>query len=142
MYEKAMFAENLKKIISQRGTTQREIAEKLGVTETTISRYVTTGPKGRTPNVESLVALAQVLNVSLDTLVGVEPPATARQAPDVKILVSAYEKAALEQREAIWSMMTAFMLLTPEQKVIIEAIDNQEKTDPRFQVLSQPYYAP
>ena len=129
MYEKAMFAENLKKIISQRGTTQREIAEKLGVTETTISRYVTTGPKGRTPNVESLVALAQVLNVSLDTLVGVEPPATARQAPDVKILVSAYEKAALEQREAIWSMMTAFMLLTPEQKVIIEAINNQEKTE-------------
>ena len=129
MYEKAMFADNLKKIISQRGTTQRRIAEELGVTETTISRYVTTGPKGRTPNVESLVALAQVLNVSLDTLVGVEPPATARQAPDVKILVSAYEKAALEQREAIWSMMNAFMLLTPEQKVIIEAINNQEKTE-------------
>ena len=129
MYEQATFADNLKKIISQKGTTQRRIAEKLGVTETTISRYVTTGPKGRTPNVESLVALAQVLNVSLDTLVGVEPPATARQAPDVKILVSAYEKAALEQREAIWSMMTAFMLLTPEQKVVIEAINNQEKTE-------------
>jgi transcriptional regulator with XRE-family HTH domain len=129
MYEQATFADNLKKIISQRGTTQRRIAEELGVTETTISRYVTTGPKGRTPNVESLVALAQVLNVSLDTLVGVEPPATARQAPDVKILVSAYEKAALEQREAIWSMMNAFILLTPEQKVIIEAINNQEKTE-------------
>lgn len=129
MYEQATFADNLKKIISQRGTTQRRIAEELGVTETTNSRYVTTGPKGRTPNVESLVALAQVLNVSLDTLVGVEPPATARQAPDVKILVSAYEKAALEQREAIWSMMNAFMLLTPEQKVIIEAINNQEKTE-------------
>lgn len=129
MYEQATFADNLKKIISQRGTTQRRIAEELGVTETTISRYVTTGPKGRTPNVESLVALAQVLNVSLDTLVGVEPPATARQAPDVKILVSAYEKAALEQREAIWSMMNAFMLLTPEQKVVIEAINNQEKTE-------------
>ena len=129
MYEQATFADNLKKIISQRGTTQRRIAEELGVTETTISRYVTTGPKGRTPNVESLVALAQVLNVSLDTLVGVEPPATARQAPDVKILVSAYEKAALEQRETIWSMMNAFMLLTPEQKVIIEAINNQEKTE-------------
>ena len=97
MYEQATFADNLKKIISQRGTTQRRIAEELGVTETTISRYVTTGPKGRTPN--------------------------------VKILVSAYEKAALEQREAIWSMMNAFMLLTPEQKVIIEAINNQEKTE-------------
>lgn len=129
MYEQATFADNLKKIISQRGTTQRRIAEELGVTETTISRYVTTGPKGRTPNVESLVALAQVLNVSLDTLVGVEPPATARQAPDVKILVSAYEKAALEQREAIWSMMNAFMLLTPEQRLIVEAISKEEKTE-------------
>ena len=129
MYEQATFADNLKKIISQRGTTQRRIAEELGVTETTISRYVTTGPKGRTPNVESLVALAQVLNVSLDTLVGVEPPAAARQAPDVKILVSAYEKATFEQREALWSMMNAFMLLTPEQRLIVEAISKEEKTE-------------
>ena len=129
MYDKNVFAENLKRIISQRGTTQREVAEKLGVTETTVSRYVTTGPKGRTPNVESLVALAQVLNVSLDTLVGVEPPATARQAPDVKILLSAYEKAAIDQREAIWSMMNAFQLLTTEQKLVVDAVTQQEKDE-------------
>lgn len=129
MYEKNVFAENLKKIISQKGTTQREVAEKLGVTETTVSRYVTTGPKGRTPNVESLVALAQILNVSLDTLVGVEPPATARQAPDVKILLSAYEKATIDQREAIWSMMNAFQLLTTEQKLVVEAVTQQEKVE-------------
>ena len=129
MYDKNVFAENLKRIISQRGTTQREVAEKLGVTETTVSRYVTTGPKGRTPNVESLVALAPVLNVSLDTLVGVEPPATARQAPDVKILLSAYEKAAIDQREAIWSMMNAFQLLTTEQKLVVDAVTQQEKDE-------------
>ena len=129
MYDKNVFAENLKRIISQRGTTQREVAEKLGVTETTVSRYVTTGPKGRTPNVESLVALAQVLNVSLDTLVGVEPPATARQAPDVKILLPAYEKAAIDQREAIWSMMNAFQLLTTEQKLVVDAVTQQEKAE-------------
>lgn len=129
MYDKAKFAENLKRIISQRGTTQRELANKLGVTETTVSRYVTIGPKGRTPNVESLVALAQALNVGLDTLVGVEPPASSRQSPDTKILISAYEKATLEQREAIWSMMSAFMLLTPEQKVVVDAINAQEKTE-------------
>ena len=129
MYDKNVFAENLKRIISQRGTTQREVAEKLGVTETTVSWYVTTGPKGRTPNVESLVALAQVLNVSLDTLVGVEPPATARQAPDVKILLSAYEKAAIDQREAIWSMMNAFQLLTTEQKLVVDAVTQQEKDE-------------
>lgn len=119
MYDKAMFAENFKQVLSERGMTQRQVAEKLGVTETTVSRYATTGPKGRTPHVESLVALAQVLNVSLDTLVGVEPPATARQAPDVKILVSVYEKAAPEQREAIWSVLNGFKLLTPEQKAVV-----------------------
>ena len=129
MYDTNVFAENLKRIISQRGTTQREVAEKLGVTETTVSRYATVGPKGRTPNVEYLVALAQVLNVSLDTLVGVEPPATARQAPDTKILMSAYEKATIDQREAIWSMMNAFQLLTAEQKLVVDAITQQEKAE-------------
>ena len=129
MYKKSMFAENLKKVISSRGTTQREIAEKLGVTETTISRYVTVGPKGRTPNVESLVALASVLNVSLDTLVGVEPPAAMRQPPDEKILISAYQKATTEQRDALWSMINAFSLLTAEQKIIVDAMSKQEKAE-------------
>ena len=127
MYDKATFAENLKKIISQRGTTQREIAEKLGVTETTISRYVTTGPKGRTPNVESLVALAQVLNVSLNTLVGVEPPATARQAPDVKILISTYETATPADRKVLWSLLDRY--LTPEQRIVISSIQAEEKVE-------------
>lgn len=129
MYDKTMFAENFKRVINQHGMTQRQIAEKLGVTETTISRYVTTGPKGRTPNVESLVALAQVLNVSLDTLVGVEPPAAARQAPDVKILIAVYEKAAPEQREAIWSVLNGFKLLSPEQKAVVDAINAEEKVE-------------
>lgn len=128
MYKKSMFAENLKKVISSKGTTQREIAEKLGVTETTISRYVTAGPKGRTPNVESLVALAGVLGVSLDTLVGVEPPAAVRQPPDEKILISVYQKATLDQRKALWSMINAFSLLSSEQKIIIDAMNKQEET--------------
>ena len=129
MYKKSMFAENLKKVISSRGTTQREIAEKLGVTETTISRYVTAGPKGRTPKVESLVALASVIDVSLDTLVGVEPPAV-RQPPDEKILISAYQKATTEQRNALWSMINAFSLLTAEQKISVDAMSKQEKLAP------------
>lgn len=129
MYDKTMFAENFKRVITQRGMTQRQVADELGVTETTISRYTTPGPRGRTPNVEALVALAQVLNVSLDTLVGVEPPAKARQAPDVKILIAVYEKAAPEQREAIWSVLNGFGLLTPEQKAVVVAISAEEKAD-------------
>ncbi len=129
MYDKNIFAEQLKKILSQRGITQRQLAERLGVTETTISRYVTTGPKGRTPDVESLVALAQELNVSLNDLVGVEPPAAPRMAPDTKILIAVYELASTVQREAIWSVLNGFNLLTPEQKVVVDAINADEKID-------------
>lgn len=129
MYDTNTFAASCKRVITQRGFTQRQVAEKLGVTETTISRYVTPAPKGRVPTLESLVDLAQVLDVSLDTLVGVEPPAAARQAPDVKILISVYEKAAPEQRDAIWSVLNGFRLLTPEQKAVVDAISAEEKVE-------------
>lgn len=129
MYDTNTFAESCKRVIDQRGITQRQLAEQLGVTEATVSRYVTPAPKGRVPNLESLVALAQALNVSLDTLVGVEPPAAARQAPDIKILISVYEKAAPEQREAIWSVFNGFKLLTPEQKAVVDAISVEEKVE-------------
>lgn len=125
MYDKAIFANNLKDIISKRGTTQREVADKLGVTETTISRYATVGPKGRTPNVESLVALAGVLKVSLDELVGVEPPAKARVAPDVSILASCYQRATDADRQVLWALLDRYM--TPEQRAVIESIQAEEK---------------
>ena len=125
MYDKAIFANNLKDIISKRGTTQREVADKLGVTETTISRYATVGPKGRTPNVESLVALAGVLKVSLDELVGIEPPAKARVAPDVSILASCYQRATDADRQVLWALLDRYM--TPEQRAVIESIQAEEK---------------
>ena len=124
MYSKAMFADNLKKIISQRGTTQREIAEKLGVTETTVSRYTTPGPKGRTPNVEALVALAQVLNVSLDTLVGADLPEATAKTPDVAVLVSCYEKASAADRQVLWTLLDRYM--TPEQRALLASFQAEE----------------
>ena len=125
MYDKAIFAENLKQAISKRGLTQREVAARLETTETTISRYVTIGPKGRTPNVESLVALAETLNVSLDELVGVEPPAKTRPSPDVSILVSCYQKASDADRQVLWTLLDRYM--TPEQRAVITSIQAEEK---------------
>ena len=72
MYSKATFAAQFKRLIDERGLTQRSVAERINTTETTISRYVS---GDRTPNIETAVELAGVLGVSLDTLVGVEPPA-------------------------------------------------------------------
>ena len=122
MYSKATFQDQIKKLISQRGITQRTIAEKLNTTDTTISRYVS---GDRTPNLETLVALAEVLNVSLNTLAGVEPPAKPRQAPDVSILVSCYQLSSDADRAVLWALLDRYM--TPEQRAVIKSIQAEEK---------------
>lgn len=122
MYDKSTFSETFKKLISQRGMTQRAVADKLGTTEVTVSRYVA---GARSPNLETMVELAQILNVSLNDLAGVEAPATARQAPDVKILISCYEKATPADRKVLWSLLDRYM--TPEQRIVISSIEQDEE---------------
>ncbi len=122
MYNKATFAQSLKKLLEKRGMTQRTLAEKLGTTEVTVSRY-TSGQ--RTPNVETTVAIAEVLNVSIDQLVGYEAPAAPRQSPDVTILLSCYAKASAADRSVLWSLMDRYM--TTEQHIVIETMQKAEQ---------------
>ena len=122
MYSKATFAQQLKVLIDKRGLTQREVAERINTTETTISRYCS---GDRTPNIETAVELASVLGVDLDALVGVEPPAQARQVPDIPILVSCYEKATDADRRVLWSLLDRYM--EPEQRVVISSLQSEEK---------------
>ena len=124
MYSKATFAAQFKRLIDERGLTQRSVAERINTTETTISRYVS---GDRTPNIETAVDLAGVLGVSLDTLVGVDPPAPVRQAPDVGILIACYEKASAADRQVIWSLLDRYM--SAEQRIVISSIQNSEKVE-------------
>ena len=117
MYDKATFAQSLKSLLEKRGMTQRALAEKLETTEVTVSRY-TSGQ--RTPNVETTVAIAEVLGVSIDQLVGYEPPAAPRPSPDVTILVSCYAKASAADRNVLWSLMDRYM--TTEQHIVIDSM--------------------
>lgn len=55
----------LKTLLKRQGMTQRELAEKAGTTEVSVSRYL----RGqRTPRLLTLAAIAQVLGVSIDDL--------------------------------------------------------------------------
>ena len=122
MYDKNTFANSLKSLLEKRGMTQRALAEKLGTTAVTVSRY-TSG--NRTPNVETTVAIAEVLGVSLDQLVGYEPPAAPRPSPDVTILLSCYAKASAADRSVLWSLMDRYM--TTEQHIVIETMQKAEQ---------------
>lgn len=122
MYDKATFAKQLRLLKDQRGFSQKEIADRLDTTEATISRYFS---GDRTPNIETAVELASLLNVSMDTLCGIEPPAVERQAPEIAILVNCYKNASDEDRRVIWSFLNRYMSV--EQKTIIALVMSEEK---------------
>lgn len=59
----SVISSNLKNLISQQGTTQKELAEKLGVAAASMTDYC----KGRRiPNVEFFVALKNLYDISID----------------------------------------------------------------------------
>ena len=66
-----MLGERLYTLRKSRGLSQEQLAEKIGVSRQTISKW-----EGglSTPDLENLMALADCFGVSLDALVGKEPP--------------------------------------------------------------------
>ena len=67
-YINSSFAEKLAEIMKEQGTTQKELADNIGVTRQAISQYT----KGITqPTADIIVAIAKFFNVSTDYLLGV-----------------------------------------------------------------------
>ena len=63
------FGERLLLVLKERTTTQRELAEKININETALSRYVN---GSRKPRMDILVNIARALNVSVEYLTGKE----------------------------------------------------------------------
>ncbi len=66
----ATFKKRVEQLLKERGMTQRELAFQLGVSEVTVSRWMTEGANGRNPNVPTLVKMAKILGTNLDYLLG------------------------------------------------------------------------
>ena len=61
------FKEHLREIRKNKGTTQRQVAESIGITERNYQYYES---GGREPAMSTLIALADYFDVSIDYLVG------------------------------------------------------------------------
>lgn len=64
-----VFATRLKTVLDLRGMTQRELAEKTGITEVSISRYIN---GSRIPRGPQIAFISEVLKVTTDFLLGLE----------------------------------------------------------------------
>lgn len=63
-----IFAERVKKLLDARGISQRELADEVGITEVTMSRYITAE---RMPSATLIPSFAKALHVTCDYLIGV-----------------------------------------------------------------------
>ena len=71
------FNENLKYAREQKGLSQKEVSEKIGVAKSTYSLYES---GNREPNVQTIKKIADVLGVSADELLGIDLDITTRAA--------------------------------------------------------------
>jgi transcriptional regulator with XRE-family HTH domain len=79
MKEQDNFIKNLSALLEEEGITQRELAEKIGVTEVTISRYLS---GERNPRIEIVSKIANFFNVTVDYLLGINREYGATTPPE------------------------------------------------------------
>ena len=68
---------NVKELRKSNGLSQKELANKLGVSRTTVTMWEA---GGQCPRPETIVRLADALSCSIDELFGRAPPASARDS--------------------------------------------------------------
>ena len=66
------FKNRMETLLKSKGMTQRELASKLGVSEVTVSRWMTDGANGRNPSIQTLQKIAEILETTTDSLLGQE----------------------------------------------------------------------
>ncbi|MBQ6339175.1 MAG: helix-turn-helix transcriptional regulator [Kiritimatiellae bacterium] len=72
----ALDTKRLKRLMSQRNMTQRDLAQMSGVTEAAMSRYLA---GSRQPKGETLANMATALHTTSNDLLGLEPPTEVEQ---------------------------------------------------------------
>jgi len=116
-----IFEERLRKLRTNLGITQKELADKIGVSRTTIGGYET---KGKEPSYNTLIKIAKTLNCSLDFLLGYAEEESSNNgvqqiSPKLK---ASYEK--LSKREDLQLLFKETENLNPDSiKRIVKIID-------------------
>ena len=109
------FGDQLKKIRKLKGITQKELAQKVGITQRMISHYES---KVKSPPLKYIILIADALQVSVDTLVGNKPikyEFDSRIARRIKLIESLSER----DQKAIWSFINALVFKKKLKKQLI-----------------------
>lgn len=94
------FKRRLREAMEAAGVDQRQLAQRLGISESAVSKWFTSG---QAPNLNALAAMPRALHVSLDWLVGVEGAAE----PNGRKIAAAVEEALATARAALRAELLA-----------------------------------
>ena len=102
------FGRKVKKIMKQRGITQSWLAQKIGATEATLSRYVN---NSRKPQADIAAEIAEALDVSLDYLMGISgfPAPIKTLSTEESLMLSAFGRASARDRKIIFGVLEDHM---------------------------------
>lgn len=88
----------LREIREEMGFSQKELAKQMGVSPTNIYNY----ESGRTePNIDTLIKLSKILNVSVDYLLGIEDDLGIKGYAPAKERISAAEALSGEEEDLL-----------------------------------------
>ena len=120
----SVFSDNLNRIMTERGISQKWLADAANTTEATISRYANGVHK---PNVDIIVQIAQALCLSIDYLMGLSviPSGQSDETAEEQILVKCYRRATDRDQNLVWGVLEEY-LHSPSEKTMI-AQCKQEK---------------
>ena len=121
----AELSNRLKKIIEERGISQKWLADATDTKEATISRYI--NGVNKSSRVDILVKIANALDVSTDYLLclsDVPNRASPTYSAEENILISAYRNASERDIAVIWQLLEPY--LSPSQKELLSLLQEQE----------------
>ncbi|MCR4562381.1 MAG: helix-turn-helix transcriptional regulator [Bacilli bacterium] len=83
-----VLADNLKKLMKEKGWNQKEFAKKVHVTEAAMSHYLS---GYRDPQLDILIRIADCLEVSVDFLLGIEFQSVDSQFDKLTMMIKDYK---------------------------------------------------
>lgn len=95
-------SDNLHMLREERGWTQDDVAQRLGVSKMAVSNYES---GKRYPKSETLEALADLFNVDMDFLIGRSPVSARLLTSEELRIVDAYRAASEDTRDAVAAVL-------------------------------------
>jgi transcriptional regulator with XRE-family HTH domain len=100
--------ENLKRLREVSGTTQRQLAEAIGVSQQSVNKYENHNIE---PDIETLIRIADYFNTSVDCVIG-----------HGKERISSPDSDTLELSAVERELIRRYRLLNPKQRKCIETV--------------------